>query len=109
MARSAALIPSNYVITESPIITLYPRVLEGSEQSGYVTIIKTADAAAAPLTIKLDADVSSTIVGYIMKPSVRNGDSIEPDGRDSTDPAVLLFTLRLRRTTTGVLAPTFYS
>jgi hypothetical protein len=95
---SAAGVPSRYTVARHPLVQLRLRVLE-TEWPDLVAFLRAVDAGIA-FTWHPDTLEATSYSVYLESPSVAQGESFAPEGRDEGDGSVLLVPVTLRRTTT---------
>jgi hypothetical protein len=96
--RSAAGVPSNYVIRNEPLLEVRLRVTE-EEWPLLLTFLRAVDAAGAAFTFRADQNVAADLTVYLERPSVADGEEYRPEGRDEGDHTLFIVPLTLRRTT----------
>jgi hypothetical protein len=99
--KSASGVPSNYVIAWEPLLYVTFRVLE-TEWANVSTFLRAVDEGGLSFTFYPDAAITGTsYTVYLESPSVRNGESIEPQ-REQQDLGMYLLPLTLRKSTNTV-------
>jgi hypothetical protein len=100
--RSAAGVPSNYVIRTEPLLEVRLRVTE-AEWPLLVTFLRAVDAAGSAWTFRPDQNVAADLTVYLERPSVAAGEELRPEMRDEGDHTLFIVPLTLRRTTSTAL------
>ena len=105
--RSAAGIPSNYVLRTEPLLRLVLRIDE-SEWADVVAFLRGVDAAGSSWTLYPDAsDALTSYTVYLESPSVANGEEITP-ARDENDLSLFTLPVTVRRTSETVFDVPLY-
>lgn len=100
--KSAAGIPSNFVIRHEPLLHLTLRVTE-AEWPQLVAFLRAVDSPGSAFTFIPDQTALATsYTCYLESPSVASGESYRPIGRDEEYPEVYLFPMTVRRSTSTV-------